>query len=161
MLRKKHRTRNVKWILEKYYCKRLGNKWILRCEQSDGKSEMTLFQIPYVEMRRHQLCDSGNPYDPENYEYFKRRLSRSARYSILLGRMRSNLLKIQKGKCPVCTNSLLNGEDLEVHHILPRKDGGSDKPKNLLLLHKECHKQVTNSKNENTIAIWRQQGIIK
>ena len=34
-------------------------------------------------------------------------------------------------------------------------------PKNLLLLHKECHKQVTNSKNENTIAIWRQQGIIK
>jgi RNA-directed DNA polymerase len=161
MLRKKHRTRNVKRILEKYYCKRLGNKWILRCEQSDGKSEMTLFQIPYVEMRRHQLCDSGNPYDPENYEYFKRRLSRSARYSILLGRMRSNLLKIQKGKCPVCTNSLLNGEDLEVHHILPRKDGGSDKPKNLLLLHKECHKQVTNSKNENTIAIWRQQGIIK
>ena len=87
----------------------------------------------------------------ENYEYFKRRLSRSARYSILLGRMRSNLGMY----------SLLNGEDLEVHHILPRKDGGSDKPKNLLLLHKECHKQVTNSKNENTIAIWRQQGIIK
>ena len=38
---------------------------------------------------------------------------------------------------------------------------GSDKPKNLLLLHKECHKQVTNSKNENTIAIWRQQGIMQ
>ena len=93
---KKHRTRNVKWILEKYYCKRLETM-ILRYEQSDGKSEMTLCQIPYVEMRRHQLCDSEIRMIPKITNIFKRRLSRSARYSILLGRMRSNLLKIQKG----------------------------------------------------------------
>jgi len=52
-------------------------------------------------------------------------------------------------------------EDLEIHHILSKKDRGSDKLSNLLLLHKTCHKQITYSKDEHFKAVWRKQGIVK
>jgi 5-methylcytosine-specific restriction endonuclease McrA len=80
-----------------------------------------------------------------------------------LGRQRTSLLKKQKGICPVCDGILKNNfyEDLEVHHILSKKDKGSDKLSNLLLLHKTCHKQITYSKNEHLRAAWKEKGIIK
>lgn len=75
----------------------------------------------------------------------------------------TNLLKKQKGICPVCDGVLRDNmhEDLEVHHILPRKERGSDKLSNLLLLHKTCHQQITYSKNEHLRAVWREKRIIK
>ena len=163
MLRKRHRTRNAKWIYDKYFTKVEENKWIL-CSKSnhDGKEkiDITLFQIAYVEIKRHSLCSSINPYDPENYDYFRSRIVNKARHSILLGRVRSQLLKKQKGICPVCDTKLLGWEEMEVHHVIPRKQGGTDKPKNLRLLHKTCHKQITTCKNEYLRATWKEKGII-
>lgn len=98
-----------------------------------------------------------NPYNPENYQYFEKRRTSSSRHFLLLGRVRSKLLKKQKGVCPVCNSYLINNEKVEVHHIQSRKDGGTDNPKNLLLLHNECHKQVTNSKNKHLRAVWEKK----
>jgi len=163
MLRKRHRTRNATWIFNKYFTKVEGNKWIL-CKKtmkgSEEEIEIKLFQIAYVDIKRHALCLSLNPYDPTNYDYFQSRVIKKSRYSIFLGRVRSQLLKKQKGICPVCNGKLVGWEDVEVHHVTPRKRGGSDKLKNLRLLHKTCHKQVTVSKNEYLRAIWRKNGII-
>ncbi len=47
----------------------------------------------------------------------------------------------QKYKCPNCGQSLFNGEDIETHHIILVKDGGSDDTENLIHLHSACHKQ--------------------
>lgn len=163
MLRKRHRTRNAQWIFDKYFTKVEGNKWILCNKIRNGsmeKIEIKLFQIAYVDIKRHTLCLSINPYDPINYDYFRSRIVKKSRHSILLGRVRSQLLKKQKGICPVCNGKLLSWEDLEVHHVVPRKQGGSDKLKNLRLLHKTCHRQVTVSKNEYLRAIWRKNGVI-
>lgn len=52
-------------------------------------------------------------------------------------------------------------EDLEVPHILPRKERGSDELSNLLFLHKTCHQQIMYSKNGHLKAVWREQRIIK
>jgi RNA-directed DNA polymerase len=163
MFRKRHRTRNAQWIFDKYFTKVEGNKWILCNKIRNGsmeKIEIKLFQIAYVDIKRHTLCLSINPYDPINYDYFRSRIVKKSRHSILLGRVRSQLLKKQKGICPVCNGKLLSGEDLEVHHVVPRKQGGSDKLKNLRLLHKTCHRQVTVSKNEYLRAIWKKNGVI-
>lgn len=160
MLRKKHRRRNAAWIKERYFTKVDGNKWILCSKRRDGEIEIKLFQIAYVDIKRHTLCKSLNPYDPENYEYFSKRRTRSARVSLLLGKVRTSLLRRQRGLCPVCKTSLLNGEDLEVHHVKPKSLGGSDKLSNLRLLHKECHKQITHSKDERLLAAWRSENII-
>jgi len=42
-----------------------------------------------------------------------------------------------------CGEILLAAREVEVHHKLARKDGGSNKSQNLLVLHSTCHKQVT------------------
>nr|YP_009495547.1 reverse transcriptase [Psammoneis japonica]AWQ64277.1 reverse transcriptase [Psammoneis japonica] len=70
------------------------------------------------------------------------------------------LAKFQKGYCPVCQSSLFNGEELEIHHITSRKEGGNHSYKNLKLLHKVCHRQVEYSKEGNLKATWREKGII-
>lgn len=160
MLRRKHRRRGAAWIREKYFTKVDGNKWILCSKNKEGEVEIKLFQISYVDIKRHTLCKTLNPYDPENYDYFDKRKAGGARMSLLLGKVRTSLLRKQKGDCPVCKSTLLNGEELEVHHVKPRVSGGSDKLSNLILLHKECHKQVTNSKDEKLLALWKSENII-
>lgn len=52
------------------------------------------------------------------------------------------IAKIQDYKCCICNDYLLNGEELEIHHIIPVQQGGSDDMSNLTHLHKGCHKQV-------------------
>jgi len=55
---------------------------------------------------------------------------------------RSLLAKRTYHLCPVCEESLYNGEELHLHHIVPQKDGGKDTVGNLVLLHDACHRQV-------------------
>jgi RNA-directed DNA polymerase len=166
-LRKRHRKRNARWVYERYFTKINNRNWILcsKANRKNGKVEITikLFQIQDVTVTRHIVCKGLNSFDPENSTYFEKRVASGSRRSIILGRQRTNLLKKQKGICSVCDGVLRDNmrEDLEVHHILPRKERGSDKLSNLLLLHKTCHQQITYSKNEHLRAVWREKGIIK
>lgn len=107
---------------------------------------MTLFQTGWVNIKRHSLCGDLNPYDLENIEYFSKRAKRIAITNLVSVR-RERLIKKQGGLCPVCNDSLLEGEETEVHHRKPRSRGGSDALKNLALLHQNCHRQITHSKN--------------
>jgi 5-methylcytosine-specific restriction endonuclease McrA len=43
--------------------------------------------------------------------------------------------------CQACRNRLPNKE-LSAHHILPRNEGGSDSPRNLITLCHPCHDAV-------------------
>jgi len=51
-------------------------------------------------------------------------------------------------------------EVLHTHHVLRKSRKGSDDLTNLLVLHEECHMQVTYTKNETLIAKFKKQGII-
>lgn len=114
-------------------------------------------------MIRHIVCKGLNSFDLENPTYFKKKIASGFRKSIVLGMQRTNLLKKQKNICQVCDGILRDSicEDLEVHHILSRKEKGSDKPSNLLLLHKTCHQQIMYFKNEHLRAVWKEKGIKK
>lgn len=128
-----------------------GNKWIFVGKKSN--SELLLFQIPYVSIKRHILCKDVNAYDPEAVEYFYKRNINRSKSALLSGKAKEALIKFQKGYCPVCDVSLFNDEELEIHHVLPRRDGGDHSLKNLKLLHRACHKQVEYSKNGNLRAV--------
>jgi RNA-directed DNA polymerase len=48
----------------------------------------------------------------------------------------------QNWRCPTCSAHLFNGEELQTHHKLAVKDGGTDTTDtadNLIHLHKACH----------------------
>jgi hypothetical protein len=54
-------------------------------------------------------------------------------------RLRQFVIKRDEGKCQECGSR----EELEVHHIQPRRHGGRDAPSNLRTLCKECHTAIT------------------
>lgn len=60
------------------------------------------------------------------------------------------LMAREKGKCQLC-NKLMLGCKTNLHHIIPRSKGGTDKPNNLALLHEDCHKRLHREHLENTL----------
>lgn len=56
--------------------------------------------------------------------------------------MRSYLMTREKGCCQFCKKELKNSNSLHIHHIIERANGGSDRAKNLAILHKSCHEKL-------------------
>lgn len=55
-----------------------------------------------------------------------------------------------KYTCQICkADTIKKGTGLEVHHIIPRSHGGSNKPSNLISLCKKCHNKVHSNNNDN------------
>ena len=162
MIREKHRRRSKTWLYKTYFEKVGENKWIFVRKKGKNKDEekLILFQIPYVPIKRHVLCKDLNAYDLASIEYFYKRNVSASKNVLLSGGTKSALAKLQKGYCPACEMSLFNGEDLEIHHILPRRESENHSLKNLKLLHKLCHKQVEYSKDSNLRAAWLKKGIL-
>jgi len=63
---------------------------------------------------------------------------------------KAKMLKRQEGKCAVCGVKLKNGDLMERHHIIPKKEGGEDTYKNLALMHRHCHDQVHGGVNTHS-----------
>lgn len=159
MLKRKHRGRNATWLYTKYFCKIENTNWIF-CYKIGNKVVDSLFRISYVTIKRHLLHTSGNPFDPENYDSYKVRTKYLTNNFISTSKTKSKLLSRQKGICPVCNISLLNNEELHMHHVKPKSLHGSHKLNNLLLLHKDCHRQVEYSTDIALRAAFVKDGII-
>lgn len=86
-------------------------------------SEVASFDIqkinnPGIEGKEYQ---QGSLYDYENKKAF--------------------VIAREQGKCQLCGEEMDN-EGWHLHHIIERVNGGTDKPNNLALLHKKCHKKL-------------------
>ena len=87
---------------------------------------------------------TASPYDAELKEYWENRSKKLGKTRWAKGSKYYQVAENQNWKCPTCGNILLNGEEIETHHIVPVKDGGLDDTKNLIHLHEACHKQEHN-----------------
>lgn len=156
---KKHKGVPKRELKHKYFKSVDGNNWVFFGKNQDG-NDITLFQISWIPIKRHSLCLDKNPFLTENLIYYEKRVELNAKTSVMLNKNQTKLLNKQKGLCPVCEQPLLDYTMLEVHHVKPRKLGGTDSLRNLLLLHKLCHHQITYSKNPELRASWLQKKII-
>ncbi len=59
----------------------------------------------------------------------------------------------EKGICQLCKKK---DGSFQLHHIIPRSKGGTDKPDNLALLHKSCHEKLHKKNLENNLTKSRQ-----
>jgi len=59
--------------------------------------------------------------------------------------MRSFLMARENGKCQLCDKNFKDNSS-HMHHIISRDNGGTDREKNLALLHKKCHKKLHKKK---------------
>jgi hypothetical protein len=55
---------------------------------------------------------------------------------------KSYLIEKEQALCQLCGKKSTPGNSFRIHHIIPRKDGGTDKVDNLALLHEKCHNKL-------------------
>jgi RNA-directed DNA polymerase len=104
---------------------------------------LNLGEIPIISPR--PLKQDKNPYLTNHKEYFEKRKENK-----IFAKFRAAVYKKFKGLCPICGDSLHNGERIELHHIVEKKNNGKYKMDNIQPLHQICHQQVTYAK-PNTI----------
>lgn len=80
---------------------------------------------------------------PKHSKHRSRPIAGQMDYGIFCYLLKMYLLSWRGNKCEGCgtkyKNQAIAKEKLEMHHIVPRKDGGNDDDDNLLLLCESCH----------------------
>jgi RNA-directed DNA polymerase len=98
-------------------------------------------------IQRHvKIRGDANPFDPEHETYFEDRLGWKMKRSVTGQVKWLKLWWSQDKECPMCKEKITEETGWNTHHIIPREDGGSDNPSNLVLLHPNCHKQLHSQK---------------
>nr|AVR57695.1 hypothetical protein [Halamphora calidilacuna] len=135
--RKKHRRRSKHWIYSKYVFKTPKRSWRIGASEKMFLFDMTLAK----QIKVKNLKNNVNPYLDEEY-YTSRSFIRNA------DRFRKAIYKLHNFKCVECGQALYGEEDIHLHHVIPRKDGGQYTLEKIVPVHAICHESITYAKNE-------------
>jgi RNA-directed DNA polymerase len=140
--RRRHQNRHKRWVKEKYF-KSVGNRnWVFSGVNGKGNTVRLIYIMDTAIKRHIKIKAEANPYLPEFEEYFEQRLERAWKESF---KGRDKLLTLwlrQRKRCVMCNNLITKETGWNIHHIVERVKGGSDKLSNLVLLHPNCHRQL-------------------
>lgn len=138
--RQTHPKKSWKWRKERYFGSfktDSQDKWVF----GDKKTGIYLVKFADHKIKRHILVKGkSSPDDPELREYWEKREKKKD--TTLKSDSLRKIARRQNHKCPVCGESLYNGEELHKHHIVPKSKGGKDTYNNLQLVHYYCHQQI-------------------
>ena len=138
-----HPNKNRKWKKHKYW----GGKYFQRNGQwifGDKQSGKFMLKFSWTKIKRHSIVSKrASPDDPALKEYWSKRNNKNQKSeAIKLSVKQEQVAYRQEYKCPMCRQSLFNDENLHLHHIKPRCEGGKDTSDNLVLLHLYCHHKI-------------------
>lgn len=137
-----HPNKSLGWIRGRYFTNKGGKSW---GKFGDKESGVMLTLLGEIKIKRHIMVKgSFSPDDPELKDYWETRRSKDIKS---LTKSKQILARRQMGRCPMCGDSLVNGEELHTHHVIPRSEGGTDKYENLSLIHLYCHQQIHSRKS--------------
>ena len=106
-------------------------------------NKASILNIAEVRPSKHPLLKlNRNPYLLEHKEYFNKRAENKNE-----AKFRQAIYRKFNHMCPICQESLHNGEDVELHHVVPVKEGGKYTMGNIQPLHKICHQNITYNTN--------------
>jgi RNA-directed DNA polymerase len=129
---RRHPRKPGRWVARKYW--RPGWTFALAANPA-----VALAKHAATPIRRYVKVRGGrSPYDGD-WTYWSLRLRQSPHTS----RRKAALLQAQQGRCRNCGLRLTVDDALEVDHIVPRAEGGTDRWSNQQLLHRHCHDQKT------------------
>lgn len=137
---RRHRTKGKIWVKEKYWHRITNDKWVFYDDKEPlSRANQRLMKLANSKIIRHtKVIFSKNPYIDKDY-FEERKFILGAKN--LTGIFKKVWIS-QKGECPLCGEvmEIADGDDRNIHHIVPKAWGGSDKPSNLIYMHEECHK---------------------
>ncbi len=140
--RRRHKNRRKRWVRRKYFGSVRNRNWVFYGIGPRG-GRINLLYANDTPIKRHiKVKAEVTPYDPTWEMYFERRLEKAWRDS-RRGQVKLLWLWVEQGKsCLVCGYPLTKETGVHMHHLHRKTDGGSDRSKNLVLLHPNCHVQV-------------------
>jgi RNA-directed DNA polymerase len=138
-VKRAHPNKNDKWRHKRYWGRlnldRMDN-WVF----GNKKTGDYLIKLGWFNIERHIIVKGkSSPDDPALREYWEMRERNKSKD---LNLSSQKIAKRQGCKCPICGESLFNGEEVHKHHIKPKTEGGKDTYSNLQMVHILCHQQI-------------------
>jgi RNA-directed DNA polymerase len=152
-MKRRHPRKSGWWRTQKYWGQTVGrqDRWVFQDKERHG----TLRKFAWTKIIRHRLVPTTYaPDDPTLQAYWAQRRSRAPTTAGRAGQ----LARRHQGLCPVCHQALENGEDLHVHHVVPKQRGGTDDLANLRLVHHTCHRQLHSTNAPLGVRRWLEPG---
>ena len=144
--KRRHPNKGISWIKKKYFKTERNRTWVFAANSKakDGETRiMRLVTASDTEIQRHvKIRGEANPFDPKQETYFEDRLGKKMKVS-LTGKIK--WLKLwwrQDKERPICQEKITEDTGWNVHHILPKSEGGGDNLSNLMMLHPNCHREL-------------------
>src|SRR5258707_7777275 len=132
---RKHPKKSAKWVKEHYWRTMKGNTWTFATPAS--ATMRMLRRHASTPIQRHiKVKGQASPFDG-NLLYWAKRLQHHPLTKTTLGK----LLQKQQGKCRWCGLLFREEEQIEIDHITPKSEGGSEELSNKCALHRHCHDQ--------------------
>ena len=147
---RRHPNKGLHWIGDRYFKFEGKRNWIFtaKTKDKDGKpQDWKLVKAGDTKIERHiKIRGEANPFDPKQESYFESRLGRKMEGNL---KGKTQLLRLwwrQDKECPHCHEKITKETGWNIHHILPKSEGGKDNISNLVLLHPNCHRLIHNPK---------------
>jgi RNA-directed DNA polymerase len=139
--KRRHPTKGKKYVARKYWQKVGGDNWVFvgRGNKLNKHSQTKIKDYTMVK-------GEASPYNG-NLVYWSTRRG----YSPEMPSRVSKLLKEQQGKCAYCGHHFREDDLMEVHRIVPGKEGGKYKKGNMRLLHRHCHDKEHGNDGQDSI----------
>jgi RNA-directed DNA polymerase len=133
--KRRHPNKSSRWIAKRYW-KTVGHrKWVF------GTAEKTLRHPGDTKITRWvKVRGRSSPYDPTLRDYWADRDQRAIASEVVTWQ-KLTIIKTQHHRCGYCGLKFQPGDAIDLHHRVPRSDGGPDTTDNLTALHEHCHYQ--------------------
>ena len=145
---RRHQGKGLRWIKDKYFITQGLRDWVFAAVMKDenGKPRtVKLVKASDTPIKRHvKIKGAANPYHPEFEQYFEERLGFSMKENLKGRYVLVRKWFAQDGLCPKCGEKITKETGWNLHHIMPRSQGGKDNMANLELLHPNCYRQHHN-----------------
>lgn len=132
---RRHPLKGTRWIMKKYFQPSNRRKWSFKIQNQ----ELHWHGFTKIKAGGFIKVKAGKSFYDGDEIYWAKRLAKG--YGNLSA-SKAFMLKKQNGQCSFCKAKFKNGDLMESHHLLTKKNGGLDEYKNLTLIHRHCHDQL-------------------
>lgn len=145
-IKRTHPKKSISWCVNRYFIHyktaKINSRWTFR----DPITGIVCYKPLWYGTSRvwPPVVGSYSPDNPDLREYWQERAHKlfACRVVDLFSNMDYWLVSSQNLICPVCEESLFNGDPLHRHHVLPTFMGGKNNLKNLVIVHMQCHHHI-------------------
>ena len=142
--KRRHPKKPRRWLYRRYFeVGKYGATFYAESRDRRGKTiRLRLERMPTIPIVRHvKVKGRASPDDPTLKAYWESRRVKMGRQRLAIGGTLYRIAEAQRWQCPGCGQTLFDGQEVDLHHLIPVHAGGSDERENLQWLHAACHRQ--------------------